>query len=123
MYARFSVLALVLAWGPGPMAALAGPNVLLIIGDDQAWGDFGFMGHPAIETPSLDRLASQSLVFTRGYVPSSLCRPSLATLATGLYPNQHKITGTVIFSLSYTANAYFAKCRFSPRTQFPRVIS
>lgn len=68
------------------------PNVVLIIGDDQAWGDFGFMGHPVIRTPHLDRLASQSLLFTRGYVPSSLCRPSLATLATGLYPHQHRIT-------------------------------
>jgi len=73
-------------------AAAAPPNVVMIIGDDQAWGDFGFMGHPVIQTPSLDRLASQSLLFTRGYVPSSLCRPSLATLVTGLYPHQHKIT-------------------------------
>ncbi|NQU23511.1 MAG: sulfatase [Candidatus Nealsonbacteria bacterium] len=73
-------------------AAATPPNVVMIISDDQAWGDFGFMGHPVIRTPSLDRLASQSLVYTRGYVPSSLCRPSLATLATGLYPHQHKIT-------------------------------
>jgi len=68
------------------------PNVVMIIGDDQAWGDFAFMGHPVIRTPNLDRLASEGLVFTRGYVPSSLCRPSLATMATGLYPHQHKIT-------------------------------
>jgi uncharacterized sulfatase len=73
-------------------SAAAPPNVVMIIGDDQAWGDFGFMGHPVIQTPRLDRLASQSLVFTRGYVPSSLCRPSLATLATGLYAHQHRIT-------------------------------
>ncbi len=70
----------------------AGSNVVMIIGDDQAWGDFGFMGHPVIRTPHLDRLAAQSLLFTRGYVPSSLCRPSLATLATGLYPHQHRHT-------------------------------
>ncbi len=69
------------------------PNVILIISDDQGWGDYGFMGHPDIRTPQIDRLASQSLVFTRGYVPVSLCRPSLATLATGLYPHQHRITG------------------------------
>ena len=69
------------------------PNVVLIISDDQAWGDFGFMGHPVIRTPHLDRLATQSAVFPRGYVPSSLCRPSLATMITGLYPHQHKITG------------------------------
>jgi uncharacterized sulfatase len=74
------------------VAAADSPNVLLIISDDQAWGDFGFMGHPVIQTPRLDRLASQSMVYTRGYVPSSLCRPSLAAMVTGLYPHQHKIT-------------------------------
>src|SRR5947209_5282667 len=68
------------------------PNVVMIIGDDQAWGDYGFMGHPHIKTPHLDKLASEGLVFKRGYVPSSLCRPSLATMITGLYPHQHKIT-------------------------------
>ena len=83
----------VLAFGPAlPAQAAQPPNVVMIIGDDQAWGDFGFMGHPVIRTPNLDRLASQSLVFTRGYVPASLCRPSLATLATGLYAHQHRIT-------------------------------
>ncbi len=51
------------------------------------------MGHPHIETPRLDRLAAQSLTFPRGYVTTSLCCPSLATIITGLYPYQHKITG------------------------------
>lgn len=69
------------------------PNIVMILGDDQAWTDYGFMGHPEIKTPHLDRLASQSACFTRGYVPSSLCRPSLACLLTGLYTHQHKISG------------------------------
>lgn len=69
------------------------PNIVMIISDDQAWGDFGFMGHEVIRTPHLDRLAARSAVFPRGYVPSSLCRPSLATMITGLYPHEHKITG------------------------------
>src|SRR6476620_11016175 len=69
------------------------PNIVLIISDDQGWGDFSFMGHPNIKTPNIDRLASESLTFTRGYVPSSLCCPSLASIITGLYPHQHKITG------------------------------
>jgi arylsulfatase A-like enzyme len=67
------------------------PNIVLIVADDQAYGDFGFMGHQQIQTPRLDRLAAESLVFTHGYVPSSLCRPSLATILTGLYPHEHKI--------------------------------
>ena len=69
------------------------PNVLLIISDDQAWTDFGFMGHGQIQTPHLDELAQESLMFRRGYVPTALCRASLATFATGLYPHQHQITG------------------------------
>ena len=70
----------------------APPNVLMIIGDDQAWTDYSFMGHAAIRTPNLDKLAAESLVFPHGYVPSSLCRASLATMVTGLFPHQHGIT-------------------------------
>jgi arylsulfatase A-like enzyme len=69
------------------------PNVVFILSDDQAWSDYGFMGHPVIQTPHLDRLAARSAVFPRGYVPTALCRPSLATLITGLYAHQHGITG------------------------------
>ncbi|WP_268036199.1 sulfatase family protein [Algoriphagus sp. PAP.12] len=69
------------------------PNIIYIISDDQGWTDFGFMGHPQIETPNIDRLAKESLTFTRGYVTAPLCSPSLATLITGLYPQQTKITG------------------------------
>ncbi|MFM7973425.1 MAG: sulfatase [Pirellula sp.] len=68
------------------------PNIVLIVSDDHAWTDYGFMGHPHLKTPHLDRLASESLVFRRGYVPSSLCCPSLATILTGRFPHQHKIT-------------------------------
>ena len=68
------------------------PNVVMIISDDQAWTDYGFMGHKQIATPHLDKLAAQSLTFTHGYVPSSLCCPSLASMITGRFPHQHKIT-------------------------------
>ena len=74
-------------------AASVRPNLLLIIGDDQSWTDFGFMGHQTINTPNLDNLAAAGAVFTRGYVPTALCRPSLATLATGRYPHAHGVTG------------------------------
>ncbi|MBA4189217.1 MAG: sulfatase [Planctomycetaceae bacterium] len=73
-------------------ATAAPPNVVLIVGDDQGWGDYGFMGHQHIKTPHLDKFASESLLFKRGYVPTSLCRASLATMITGLYAHQHKIT-------------------------------
>jgi uncharacterized sulfatase len=82
------VLLLALAW------ALCGapPNVVLIISDDHGWTDYGFMGHAHVRTPNIDRLAGESMAFTRGYVPASLCRPSLASMMTGLYPHQHGIT-------------------------------
>ncbi|MEE3370809.1 MAG: sulfatase-like hydrolase/transferase [Planctomycetota bacterium] len=51
------------------------------------------MGLWAIRTPILDGLARQSLVFERGYVASPLCRPSLASMTTGLFPLQHGVTG------------------------------
>lgn len=72
-------------------ATPAPPNVVMIVGDDMAWTDFGFMGHEVIRTPHLDRLVAESAVFPNGYVPTSLCRASLATLLTGQYAHQHRI--------------------------------
>jgi arylsulfatase A-like enzyme len=69
------------------------PNIVVILSDDQAWTDYGFMGHDEIKTPHLDKLAERSLVFERGYVASPLCRPSLASMLTGLYPSDHGVTG------------------------------
>lgn len=74
-------------------SAKKSPNVLYIISDDQAWTDYGFMGHPKIKTPHLDKLNKESVVFERGYVPTALCRPSLLTLATGQYAHKHGVTG------------------------------
>jgi arylsulfatase A-like enzyme len=74
-------------------ASAAPPNIVMIISDDQTWTDYSCMGHPDIQTPHLDRLASKSAMFRRGYVPIALCRPSLATMINGLYPHQHGITG------------------------------
>lgn len=85
-------LALLLVAGSA-LAADRPPNIVLIISDDQAWNDYSFMGHPAIQTPHIDRLARQGVCYTRGYVPASLCRASLMSIITGLYPHQHLVTG------------------------------
>lgn len=69
------------------------PNIVFIISDDQAWTDYGFMGHEHIETPNLDKLAQESLTFARGYVPTSLCSPSLASIITGIYPRKYMVLG------------------------------
>mgnify|MGYP003630144899 FL=1 len=67
------------------------PNIVMIISDDQTYRDFGFMGNREIQTPHIDRLAQKSARYVNGYLPTSVCSPSLATLLTGLYPHQSGI--------------------------------
>ena len=68
------------------------PNIVWIVSDDQSFTDFGFMGHEVVQTPRIDDLAAQSLVFRHGYNPTSLCRPGLATLITGKHQHEHGLT-------------------------------
>jgi len=89
----FFALTILAGYSARAASAADQPNVVILLSDDQRWDDYSFLGHEAIQTPNIDRLASQSLVYERGYVPSSLCRPSLASLITGLYPHQNGITG------------------------------
>lgn len=87
-----ALAAVALALGAIAAGAEPRPNILMIVSDDHAWTDYSFMGHPHIRTPNIDRLAAEGLTFRRGYVPSSLCCPSLASMITGLYPHRHKVT-------------------------------
>ena len=73
------------------------PNIVFILGDDQSWKDYGFMGSEVVSTPHIDALAQNGLTFKRGYVAAPICRPSLASMATGLFPHQHGITGNDVF--------------------------
>lgn len=76
-----------------PNESFAGqrPNVVLIVADDQSFTDFGFMGNSIVQTPNLDALATRSFRIANGYVPASVCRPSLVTLLTGQYPHEHGV--------------------------------
>lgn len=60
------------------------PNVVLVMTDDQGWGDFGFHGNEKIKTPRLDALSRQSIELTQFYV-SPVCSPTRASLLTGRY--------------------------------------
>jgi arylsulfatase A-like enzyme len=60
------------------------PNIVIIISDDQGWGDFGFAGNKILKTPNLDKLYNESVCFTNYHV-SSVCAPSRASLMTGRY--------------------------------------
>lgn len=78
---------------PAQSASAAQPNVLLIVTDDQGYGDFGFTGNKQLETPHLDKLAAQSVRFDRFYV-TPFCSPTRAALLTGRYPLQMGVHGT-----------------------------
>ncbi len=67
------------------------PNIILVMTDDQGFGDVGFHGNTELSTPHLDRLASESAEFTNFYV-QPLCTPTRAALLTGRYPER---TGAV----------------------------
>ena len=77
-------LAALLGCSTPPESLQPPPNIILILTDDQGFGDVGFHGNPDIRTPNLDRLAAESVEMTRFYV-STVCAPTRASLMTGRY--------------------------------------
>lgn len=71
------------------------PNILLIISDDQGYGDIGFNGNSVIETPALDRLAQQSVRLTNFHVDPT-CAETRAALMTGQYSMRGGVWHTVM---------------------------
>ena len=67
------------------------PNILFIYMDDLGWRDTGFMGSDFYETPNLDLLAEQSVVFEQAYSAAANCAPARASLLSGQYTPRHKI--------------------------------
>ena len=67
------------------------PNILFVYLDDFGWRDAGFMGSDFFETPHLDALAAESVVFTQAYSCAANCAPARASLMTGQYTPRHKI--------------------------------
>jgi uncharacterized sulfatase len=86
-------VAVLACFGLSLSAADRPPNIVMIVSDDHAWFDYGFMGSKAVSTPHLDKLAAESRLFPRGYVTNSLCGPSLASMLTGRHVHRHGLTG------------------------------
>ncbi len=64
------------------------PNVIIIFTDDQGYQDVGVFGSPDIETPHLDKMASEGIMLTDFYAAQAVCSASRAGLLTGCYPNR-----------------------------------
>ena len=68
------------------------PNIVFILVDDLGLMDLGFTGSSYYETPNVDQLASEGMVFTQGYATSRVCSPSRASIMTGKFTARHGIT-------------------------------
>lgn len=90
---------LVCAWAGVPTLAAPKPderpNILLIMTDDQGYGDLGVHGNPQIKTPNLDRFAKESVRLKNFYV-SPVCSPTRASLLTGRYNYRTGVVDTYI---------------------------
>jgi arylsulfatase A-like enzyme len=67
------------------------PNIVLIVADDLGWKDVGYNGAEFYETPHIDQLAADGMVFNRFYPGAANCAPSRATLLTGMYMPRHDV--------------------------------
>lgn len=67
------------------------PNIIFLLTDDQRWDALGCMGNPIIQTPHLDRMAGEGVLFENAYVTTSICAPSRATILSGQYVRKHGI--------------------------------
>ncbi len=64
------------------------PNIVLVMSDDQGWGDVGYNGHPHLKTPHLDEAAAAGLRFDHFYAAAPSCSPTRASVLTGRHPNR-----------------------------------
>jgi len=83
----------------------AKPNIVIMFMDDMGWGDIGVHGNPAKETPNIDKMAAEGMLFPSFYAAAPLCSPSRASIMTGRLPIRNGF---------YTTNAH-ARNAYTPQ--------
>ncbi|MHC4443942.1 MAG: sulfatase family protein [Planctomycetota bacterium] len=74
-----------------PTAGDTRPNIIFLLADDMRWDAMGCAGNSIIQTPHLDRLAAQGLMFTNNFCTTSICAVNRACIRTGQYASRHRI--------------------------------
>jgi len=87
MFAHLAAASLFLI-GAAADAAAEKPNIVLVMADDQGWGDMAYNGHPVLKTPHFDRMAAEALRFDRFYAAAPVCSPTRGAVMTGRHPNR-----------------------------------
>jgi arylsulfatase A-like enzyme len=64
------------------------PNIILVMADDQGWGDMAYNGHPVLQTPNFDNLSASGLRFDHFYAAAPVCSPTRGSVMTGRHPNR-----------------------------------
>ncbi|MFP6618083.1 MAG: sulfatase-like hydrolase/transferase [Pirellulaceae bacterium] len=72
-------------------AAETAPNIILVMADDQGWGDAGYQGHPDLQTPGLDSMARDGMRFNRFYAGAPVCSPTRGSALTGRHPYRYGV--------------------------------
>ncbi len=85
MFAYLSLIGICVVAAP---ATAEKPNVVLVMADDQGWGDMAYNGHSRLKTPNFDRMAGEALRFDRFYAAAPVCSPTRGAVMTGRHPNR-----------------------------------
>ncbi len=91
IHVRLSAIYLALFAGTLSLCGQSKPNILFVFLDDFGWKDTSYMGSDFYETPHIDRLASEGMIFTDAYAAAANCAPSRACLLSGQYTPRHEI--------------------------------
>ena len=80
-------LALLAFFSCSPENNVTPPNIIVFIADDISWDDFGCYGNEVVQSPNIDRISSDGILFTNVYLTASSCSPSRISILTGRYPH------------------------------------